>query len=84
MAFYEAARQYGPKALQVMASILMDDNQPASLRLAATNDLLDRAYGRPPQAVMPIPDQPVRQIIEARWLPPDPNDHSRVIKPEPD
>jgi hypothetical protein len=84
IAFHEAARQYGQKALQVMVSILMDENQPASLRLAAANDLLDRAYGRPPQAIMPIPDQPVRTIIEARWLPPDPNDHSRVIKPEPD
>ena len=84
MAFYEAARQYDQKALQVMASILMDENQPASLRLAAANDLLDRAYGRPPQAVMPIPDQPVRTIIEARWLPPDPNDKSKVIEPEPD
>ena len=84
MAFYGAARQYDQKALQVMASILMDENQPASLRLAAANDLLDRAYGRPPQAIMTTPDQPVRTIIEARWLPPDPNDHSRVIKPEPD
>ena len=84
MAFYEAARQYDQKALQVMASILMDDNQPASLRLAAANDLLDRAYGRPPQAILTDPEQPVRTIIEARWLPPDPNDHSRVIEPEPD
>jgi len=84
MAFYEAARQYDQKALQVIASILMDDKQPASLRLAAANDLLDRAYGRPPQAVMDVPDKPVRQILEVRWLPPDPNDHSKVIEPEHD
>jgi hypothetical protein len=67
-----------------MASVLMDENQPASLRLAAANDLLDRAYGRPPQAVMATPDQPKKTILEVRWLPPDPNDHSKEIMPEPD
>jgi hypothetical protein len=51
MAFYEAARQYDQKALQVIASILMDAKQPASLRLAAANDLLDRGYGRPPVSI---------------------------------
>ena len=39
------------KALQVIVSVFMDDKQPASLRLAAANDLLDRAYGKPPQAI---------------------------------
>jgi hypothetical protein len=35
----------------VIASILMDEKRPASLRLAAANDLLDRVYGRPPVAI---------------------------------
>jgi hypothetical protein len=39
----EAARQYEQKALQVIVSVFMDEKQPASLRLAAANDLLDRA-----------------------------------------
>jgi hypothetical protein len=82
MGFYEAARQFDQKALQVIVSVMMDDNQPASLRLAAANDLLDRAYGKPPQAV--VGTQPRRQILEVRWLPPDPNDRSRMIEPEPD
>jgi hypothetical protein len=82
MAFYEAARQYDRKALQVIASILMDENQPASLRLAAANDLLDRAYGKPPQALVGHKDTQVRHIVSVRWLPPDPNDRSRVIEPE--
>jgi hypothetical protein len=51
MTFYEAARQFDKKALQVIASILMDEKRPASLRLAAANDLLDRVYGRPPVAI---------------------------------
>jgi hypothetical protein len=82
MGFYEAARRYDQEALRVIASVMMDDKQPASLRLAAANDLLDRGYGKPPQAVVGV--QPRRQILEVRWLPPDPNDRSRMIEPEPD
>jgi hypothetical protein len=82
MAFYEAARQYDRKALQVIASILMDENQPASLRLAAANDLLDRAYGKPPQALVGHQDTQVRQVLNIRWLPPDPSDRSNYIEPE--
>ena len=86
MSFYEAARQYDKKALQVMASILMDENQPASLRLAAANDLLDRAYGRPPIAIdATTRETSLKKIIhEVRWMPPDPNDRSTVTEPEPD
>ena len=86
MSFYEAARQYNKKALQVMASILMDEKQPASLRLAAANDLLDRAYGRPPIAIdATTREASLKKIIhEVRWMPPDPNDRSTVTEPEPD
>ena len=87
MAFYEAARQYDREALRLIASVMMDANQPMSLRLAAANDLLDRAYGRPPIAVQvdemsrePAP----KRVIEVRWLDPDPNDRSNRIPPEPD
>jgi hypothetical protein len=87
MEFYEAARQYDQEALQVIASVMTDDNQPASLRLAAANDLLDRAYGRPPQAIaldQRTQETRLKKIIhEIRWLPPDPNDRSKVIEPEP-
>jgi hypothetical protein len=69
--FHEAARQYYKKALQVIASILMDENQPASLRLAAANDLLDRADAT-------TQDLSLNKIIhEVRWLPPDSNDTSK-------
>ena len=84
MAFYETARRYDQEALRVIASVMMDDKQPASLRLAAANDLLDRGYGKPPQAVAAHFQQQTEQILEVRWLPPDPNDRSRVIEPELD
>ena len=86
MAFYEAARQYDQEALRVIASVCMDEKQPAALRLAADNDLLDRAYGRPPVAIdATTREMSLKKIIhEVRWLPPDPNDHSVLTEPEPD
>ena len=86
MAFYEAARQYDQEALRVIASVFMDEKQPAALRLAAANDLLDRAYGRPPVAIdATTREMSLKKIIhEVRWLPPDPNDRSAVTIPEPD
>ena len=86
MGFYEAARQYEHEALQVIVSVLRDAKQPASLRLAAANDLLDRAYGRPPVAIdATTRELSLKKIIhEVRWLPPDPNDRSTVTQPEPD
>jgi hypothetical protein len=86
LSFHEAARQYDKKALQVIASILMDENQPASLRLAAANDLLDRGHGRPAVAIdATTQDLSLKKIVhEVRWLPPDPNDRSNRIEPEPD
>jgi hypothetical protein len=86
MAFYEAARQYDNEALQVIVSVLRDAKQPGSLRLAAANDLLDRAYGRPPVAIdATTRELSLKKIIhEVRWLPPDPNDRSKRIEPEAD
>jgi hypothetical protein len=61
------------------------EKQPAALRLAAANDLLDR-YRRPPVAIDATSrEMAITRIIhEVRWLPEDPNDHSKVIEPEAD
>ena len=69
----------------MIASILMDEKRPASLRLAAANDLLDRVYGRPPVAIDATTREPsLKKVIhEVRWLPPDPNDTSKVIERSP-
>ena len=69
MSFYKAARQYDQEALRVIASVFMDEKQPAALRLAATNDLLDRAYGRPPVAIdATTREMSLKKIIhEVRW-----------------
>jgi hypothetical protein len=52
----------------------------------ASDRLMDRAYGKAP--VVAQVDQNKREMavrrIEVRWLPPDPNDRSKRIPPEPD
>jgi hypothetical protein len=59
-----------------------------SQRLATvpSSPTFDRAYGRPPVAIdATTRELSLKKIIhEIRWLPPDPNDHSKVIEPEPD
>ena len=52
----------------------------------ACDRLMDRAYGKAP--VVAQVDQNLREMavhkLEVRWLPPDPNDTSNYIPPEPD
>jgi hypothetical protein len=55
-------------------------------RFAVFRECLDRSYGRPAQsvAVDQTSNTDTQITYNIRWLPPDPNDHSRVIMPEPD
>jgi hypothetical protein len=53
-------------------------------RFAVIRECLDRSYGRPAQSVAVEQQVAEKTILEVRWLPPDPNDHSKVIEPEPD
>jgi hypothetical protein len=45
---------------------------------------MDRGFGKPLMAFGGAVDQRGFEILEVRWLPPDPNDRSKVIGPEPD
>ena len=69
-------------------SMVSNPNCPWVLRLAAADRLMDRAYGKPPQAIMKgatSQETSLRKIVhEVSWLPPDPNDRSAYIAPEPD
>jgi len=47
----ELARRYGPRAIEVLAELMNDPKASASARAIAADRILDRAYGRPPQAV---------------------------------
>jgi hypothetical protein len=70
----EAAQSYGPAALEKaarLAGLVVDDaGQPIGMavseqvQLAALNLLFDRGYGRPPQAIVGDPDQPLRMVAQ--------------------
>lgn len=45
------AQKFGPKALNTLAKIMDSEKQPASARVSAAKELLDRAYGKSPQPV---------------------------------
>ena len=46
-----AASQFSEKALKVLAEIMDSTEHPAAARVSAANAILDRAYGKPSQAV---------------------------------
>ncbi len=47
----QLARQHTTAALQTLVSVMSDEEAPAAARVAAANAVLDRGYGRPPQAM---------------------------------
>ena len=55
-------------------------------RLEVWKEIHNRGYGRAPvQVTMDQTSVSAKKIIhEVRWLPPDPNDTSKLIEPEPD
>jgi hypothetical protein len=72
------AASHVPKILELYAEWYQDESLPIAYRRAAGDRLLDRALGRPTQQVEDVGDNVVeKRVIEVRWLPPDPNDHSR-------
>ena len=70
------------KILQLYAEWYQDEKLPIADRRAAGDRLLDRALGRPTQAVENPEEGKCTLIV--RWMPPDPNDRSNVIEREPD
>jgi hypothetical protein len=66
----------------VMRRYTVDD------QFKAIDRMMDRAYGRAPQPMHVDQDTrelSIKKIIhEVQWLPPDPNDTSNYIPPEPD
>jgi hypothetical protein len=47
----QLARQYTESAIKTLAEICQDTKAPPAARVAAANGLLDRGYGKPPQAL---------------------------------
>jgi hypothetical protein len=86
---YRLAEMCAEKTASAVAfwiRIAEDKNMPLKWRFEAYDRLMDRAYGRAPLVVAieePSMAAQKKVIHEVRWLPPDPNDRSRVIEPEP-
>ena len=55
----ELAQQYTADALRVLSEIMLNVESPPAARVAASNSLLDRGYGRPPQALTGADDKPL-------------------------
>lgn len=47
----EQAAEHGEAAIGVLAGIMVDSEQPGSVRVAAADRLLDRGFGRPAQTI---------------------------------
>jgi hypothetical protein len=47
----KAAQQYTEAAVDRLAKIMLDHEQPVAAQVAAARELLDRGYGRPSQAI---------------------------------
>lgn len=47
----ELAREHTVEAVEALAKIMLDEKAPAAARVTAANAILDRAYGKPPQAI---------------------------------
>jgi hypothetical protein len=47
----ELARSHSPAAIAALAKIMRDEEAPPAARVGAANAILDRAHGRPPQAI---------------------------------
>lgn len=52
LALREYARQYTEEAITGLVEIARNGRMPAAARVSAWNIVLDRAWGRPPQAIV--------------------------------
>ncbi len=62
-----AARKHGAAAIDRLAHLMMNAESEAA-QVAAAKEILDRAYGKAPQALTGDDgEEPIRQVIEFRW-----------------
>jgi hypothetical protein len=81
-----AAAQLYPKVIAFWDEVLENkkENYTTAERLEASDRIMAYGFGKSPRAIEAHFQERKHQILEVRWLPPDPNDRSRMIEPEPD
>src|SRR5271170_1505412 len=62
----ELAQRHGPAAIDRLVELMNQNDNPAVAR-AAASELLDRAYGKPAQAVVGANEGPLKMVLS--WLP---------------
>jgi hypothetical protein len=56
----ELARMYTAEALEALVNIMRDKQSPAAARAMAADKLLDRGWGKPAQAIVGDPENPLQ------------------------
>lgn len=56
------ARGYTERALTTLAQIMDDEDAPPTARVAASNAILDRGWGKPVQTISGDPENPLNVI----------------------
>lgn len=69
MAVRDLAREHADEAVQVLSSIMRDDNAPAGARISAATEILNRGFGRPvDQKAMVVMSQQVERVLMPREM----------------
>jgi hypothetical protein len=84
LAFAAECARHKDEVISFWFKTMMDQKADMSHRIACSDRLMNRAFGLPMQISSEQITENRKQILEVRWLPPDPNDHSKLIEPEPD
>jgi hypothetical protein len=67
----EVPRTYTKEAVETLAEIMRNEKSPPAARVAAANGLLDRGYGKPPQALEHSSSGVVLQVLTGILRAPD-------------
>jgi hypothetical protein len=65
------ARSHTEAALNVLTGIMNQSSAPESARVAAANSLLDRGWGKAPQAIIGGDEEDGPVKLEITWQKPD-------------
>ena len=77
-------RKIEPRMDELLVFELAFKAESEEVRRKATKDLIEACIGKPHQAAQFDASSEDRRTLTIRWLPPDPNDKSVEIQPEPD
>jgi hypothetical protein len=84
LAFAAECARHKDEVISFWFTTMMDKTADMSHRIACSDRLMNRAFGLPMQISSETINENRKQILEVPWLPPSPDDHSKLIEPEPD